>query len=73
MLVNIVASILLAQRFGLVGVAYGTVVAFIVERILMGTILYIRHGITLTRYLQITPFAIYSIITCISYALSLIF
>ncbi len=73
MLVNIVASILLAQRFGLVGVAYGTVVAFIVERILMGTILYIRHGITLTRYLQITPFIIYSIITCISYTLSLRF
>ncbi|MBS1594721.1 MAG: hypothetical protein JST90_10360 [Bacteroidetes bacterium] len=71
MLVNIIASIAFARYFGLIGVAYGTLVAFVMEKILMAIVLYSKHGIIFTRYVDLAPFSIYSVITCISYALSL--
>ena len=73
MTINIVASIGFARYYGLIGVAYGTVVAFMGEKVLMATILYMKHGINFTKYVNILPFTIYSIITCMSYYLSLLF
>lgn len=73
MIINIVASVLLAKYYGLIGVAYGTVIAFVAEKMLMATVLYIKHRIVFTKYVAIVPFVIYSIITCISYILSLMF
>jgi O-antigen/teichoic acid export membrane protein len=73
MLINIIASILLAQRFGLVGVAYGTVVAFTAEKILMAAILYYKHGILPSRYIAYAPFSIYTLLVVLSYLVSLRF
>ncbi|MCW3126142.1 MAG: hypothetical protein JWO03_1800 [Bacteroidetes bacterium] len=73
MFINIVASIVLARYYGLIGVAYGTLVAFVAEKVLMAAVLYIKHEIIFTKYVAIVPFAIYSIILCISYILSLYF
>lgn len=71
MIINIVASIFFARHFGLVGVAYGTVAAFVAEKIFMAAVLYLKHGIVLNRYADLTPFILYSITTCMSYYLSL--
>jgi O-antigen/teichoic acid export membrane protein len=73
MLINIVASILLAQRFGMVGVAYGTVVAFVSERMLMMAILYYKFDISPSRYISFPPFLIYTALTVLSYLVSLRF
>jgi O-antigen/teichoic acid export membrane protein len=73
MIINIVASVLLAKYYGLIGVAYGTVIAFVAEKVLMATVLYIKHRIIFTKYVAISPFVIYSVITCLSYTLSLLF
>ena len=73
MLINIVASILLAQRFGMVGVAYGTVVAFVSERMLMMAILYCKFDISPSRYISFPPFLIYTALTVLSYLVSLRF
>lgn len=73
MLINIVASILLAQRFGLVGVAYGTVIAFTCEKILMTAILYYKHGILPSRYIAFAPLSIYTLLLVLSYLVSLRF
>lgn len=71
MTINIVASIAFARYYGLIGVAYGTVAAFVAEKVLMATVLYTKHRISFNRYVNIVPFLIYSTTTCISYALSL--
>jgi len=73
MLINIVASVLLAQQYGLVGVAYGTVIAFVAEKILMTAILYYKYDISATRYISFVPFFIYSLLTVLSYLISLKF
>jgi len=71
MLVNVVASILFVQNWGLVGVAMGTVVAFTFEKILMVSILYIWHNIKPGQYIAIKPYAIYSLMTIAFYLISL--
>lgn len=73
MLINIVASVLLAQRFGLVGVAYGTVVAFVAEKMLMMAILYYKFDIMPSRYISFPPFLLYTALTVLSYLVSLRF
>jgi len=70
MLINIVASVLLAQRFGLIGVAYGTVIAFVAEKMLMSVILYYKHNISPSRYISFLPFSIYSGVVIFAYFLS---
>jgi O-antigen/teichoic acid export membrane protein len=72
MLINIVASILLAQRFGLVGVAYGTVIAFVAEKILMTLILYCIYDIAPSRYIPFVPFTIYSVLLTLCYLISIL-
>ena len=71
MCINIIASILLASRYGMVGVAFGTVIAFVAEKILMIIILYYKHGISPLRYVALVPFALYSSLTGFSYLVSL--
>ena len=73
MAINIVASILLAQHYGLLGVAYGTVVAFMAEKAFLASVLYMKHRITPASYIAIGPWLGYSILLCVSYALSLRF
>ena len=73
MLINIVASVVLARQYGLVGVAYGTVIAFIAEKMLMTAILYYKHDIAPSSYISFFPFTIYSLLTMFSYLLSLAF
>ena len=73
MLINIVTSVVLAQEYGLVGVAYGTVIAFVAEKMLMSAILYYKYDISPSRYISIVPFSLYSLLTVLSYLLSLRF
>ena len=71
MLINIVASVLLVHSFGLVGVAYGTVVAFIAEKVIMAAILYYKHNISPSRYIALGPLSVYTLLLVLSYLLSL--
>jgi O-antigen/teichoic acid export membrane protein len=73
MLINIIASVLLAKHYGLVGVAYGTVIAFVAEKMLMTAILYYKHDISPSRYISFVPFFIYTLLTGLSYLASLRF
>lgn len=73
MFINLVVSILLAQRFGLVGVAYGTVAAFVAEKMLMMGILYYKFDIRPSQYISFPPFLFYTALTVLSYLVSLRF
>lgn len=70
MLINLITSIFLARTSGLIGVAYGTVVAFIAEKLIMAAMLYIRHHIRPSSYLAIRPFLLYSVFLIACYLIS---
>ena len=71
MLVNVAASLFLVQKYGLVGVTMGTVVAFIFEKVLMASILYYKHSIKPNQYISLTSYAIYTLMTITAYIISL--
>ena len=71
MLINIVASVALVHSFGLVGVAYGTVLAFIAEKVIMAAILYYKHSISPSRYIALGPFSVYTLLLVLSYLVSM--
>ena len=71
MLTNIIASVALVHSFGLVGVAYGTVLAFIAEKVVMAAILYYKHNISPSRYIALGPFSVYTLLLALSYLVSL--
>ncbi len=54
--INIVASILLMQYFGLVGIAYGTLIAFIFDKVFLAAVLYFKQQISPMAY---TPSKLY--------------
>ncbi len=70
MLVNIIASILLAKQFGLIGVAYGTVLAFVFEKLLLTIILYKEEKIKPQQYIPLRTLFIYSLLLVLSFAAS---
>jgi len=61
LLVNIVFSLILMRYYGLVGIAFATVIAFLVQKVIL--ILYTkwRLGIPLATYLNKRTYAIYSL------------
>ena len=61
-LLNIVLSIWLVQIFGLVGIAFGTVIAYLFEKIMIGIYLYSKHNIPFQQYTPVTWFMLYSVV-----------
>jgi len=68
-LVNIVFSIIFIQYFGLIGVAFATVLAFFTEKVILVVSLY-KYGIKLTEYSPLKEIIFYSILTIIIYMLT---
>jgi len=54
--INVVASILLMQQFGLVGIAYGTLIAFTFDKLFLVAVVYIKQQISPTSYTHSTLF-----------------
>jgi O-antigen/teichoic acid export membrane protein len=46
LLINVVVSLLLLKYFGLVGIAFGTLIAFVSEKIILLFLVYKRYGIS---------------------------
>lgn len=57
---NAVVSFVLAQQFGMIGVAMGTLVAYTLEKILLCALLRWRFGVALTAYVDLHWFFIYT-------------
>ncbi len=70
LILNIGFSLYLIQHLGLIGVALGTVIAFIVEKIVLALVLHRRHNIRWSEYVPIRPMILYTVILMISYWLS---
>lgn len=56
MCVNLLLSVVLAIYYGVVGVAFATVIAFMVEKIILSGILYVKFGISLEKYTPLVPY-----------------
>ena len=69
LLLNIILSIFLVQEFGLVGIAFGTVIAYWFEKIAIAFYLHYKHGIGLGAYTPVVWFFGYSILLLLSYLL----
>ncbi len=67
--VNIMASYLLMMRFGLMGIAYGTVIAYFVEKGLLMLYLFHTKKIMPGKYIPIRVWTVYCIILLLCYTL----
>jgi O-antigen/teichoic acid export membrane protein len=59
--INLVTSVLLMQHFGLIGIAYGTLLAFIFDKVFLVCALYYKQQIAPTAYIPITQYLLGSI------------
>ena len=69
LLLNIFLSILFVQKFGLVGIAFGTVIAYWFEKIAISIYLHFKHKISFREYTPVDWFIGYSILLLIAYFL----
>lgn len=70
MAINVSLSIYLAGIMGLPGIAVGTLVAYSVDKVFLLCVVKFVYGISPGSYLQLVPFALYSILTTAAFALS---
>ena len=67
---NIVLSLILLQKFGMAGIAFASVIAFMIERIILITYNRRKHNIRLSQYCDVRSYAFYLVILIGSFALS---
>lgn len=65
--VNVLLSLLMIPHFGLLGIAYATLIAYGIEKIILIRIIKKYFSITMSSYLNIKPYALYSILTILTY------
>jgi O-antigen/teichoic acid export membrane protein len=69
--VNIMASLVLLHFFGLIGIAFGTLIAFCVEKVLMLWLVRRRYGLSLESVFSLKTWVIYAVLLLINYFLAL--
>lgn len=67
LIVNMILSLVLIQHFGIIGIAYATVIAYALEKIILILYLHFKKNISITRYLNIGKYTIGSIMLLITY------
>ena len=65
--VNVIASYLLMLQFGIIGIAYGTVLAFFVEKIILIFYLYKYQNILPWKYIPINTWSAYCLLLLLCY------
>jgi len=66
-LINIVCSLTFAFKWGLIGVAYGTLVAFLMEKLLLAIYLYCFQNLKPSEYIPIKRFLLYSFLLIVAF------
>ena len=66
-IINIILSVILVQYFGLIGIAFGTVLAYLFEKIAIAIYLSFQHGISFSKYTPVGWFLFYSLLLTSSY------
>jgi len=68
---NVVLGFLLVRPFGLLGIAWATVIAYTVDKLLLCFYLYRQFGIRPGQYTPVTWWSVYSLLLIVSYTFSL--
>jgi len=69
-ILNIILSVIFVQYFGLIGIAFGTVLAYLFEKIAIAIYLFFQHEISFSKYTPVRWFLFYSILLTASYFLT---
>jgi O-antigen/teichoic acid export membrane protein len=72
LVINIMASLILVKYLGLTGIALGTVIAFLSEKMMMILLLRRKYGIPLSQYLPMKPYLAFSSLLITGYVCALI-
>lgn len=67
--INIVLSLTLVQKFGINGIAFATVVAFMTEKIYLAGLLKRKYQIEISQYLPVKLYMTFSILTIVLFVL----
>lgn len=70
LVVNVALSLVLLQYFGILGIAWATVIAFMVNKTILIVFAYTKHGIPLGKYLNIRHYFLWIFLLCISYLIA---
>lgn len=70
LIVNVSASLLLVQHFGLVGIAMGTLIAYTLEKLLLCAYLYLRFGVPVQAYTDLRWFTAYASLLVVAFLFS---
>ncbi len=68
-IVNVFFSILLIRHLGIVGVAYATIIAYFLEKLLLVIYLRVKMNIPMSQYTSIRWFTLYTVAILITYAM----
>lgn len=72
MIVNVVSTLILLKWVGIIGVALGTVCAYVFEKIALVILLQRREGISLDKYLELREYAVWCVLLISAYIGSLL-
>lgn len=66
-ILNVILSVIFVQNFGLVGIAFGTVLAYLFEKIAIAIYLFSQHKISFSKYTPVGWFLFYSTLLTTAY------
>lgn len=66
-ILNIILSVIFVRYFGLVGIAFGTFLAYLFEKIAIAIYLFFQHDISFSKYTPVGWYLFYSILLTTSY------
>ncbi|MDY0141728.1 MAG: polysaccharide biosynthesis C-terminal domain-containing protein [Bacteroidales bacterium] len=69
--INVALSLIFIQFWGIVGVAYATVISYIFEKAILVLVLSKKHKIKLSNYLDINIYLMYSTLLIVAFVISL--
>lgn len=67
LIVNIILSLILLRYYGILGIAWATVIAFLVNKLLLAFFAWKRHGVGVGAYLNLKGYFIWLLILSIGY------
>lgn len=68
-ILNIILSVIFVQYFGLIGIAFGTFLAYLFEKTTLAIYLSYQHGISFSKYTPVNWFVFYSLSLTFAYLL----
>jgi O-antigen/teichoic acid export membrane protein len=66
-ILNIILSVIFVQYFGLVGIAFGTFLAYLFEKVAIAFYLFFQHDISFSKYTPVGWYLFYSLLLTLSY------